>query len=160
MVNEMQITSARVGFATNSSSSHSVIFGSAPYASLSKEEIAEKYVGVGHRQFGWDHESYTDLESIINYAIILFFNGLTGGYGESKITEGDVDAALENCGASNDAPLREILVKFTTTGGWAYIDHESMGHPFDYREVKDLSTADLFWKFIYEIAEVITDGDG
>lgn len=103
----MQLLRVRTGHATNSSSTHSLIFieGDLPQTTEYKE-------------FGWDHWTAADLESKENYFALILFHNLSYHLGEET-------AKL----VLNEVMGRPMPPEFTTTG-WSsdrgYIDHQSM----------------------------------
>lgn len=133
----LNITSVRLGFATNSSSAHSVVFGGS-FGGWSKQEIAEKYSGYGQDEFGWEFDEYSDLDSLVNYGLLLFdiYN-------------------LENVSEE----LQTILDKAKAASVEGYIDHQSMPYEsYDYDDFNG-TAEENFWKFISEVSEVSTGND-
>lgn len=64
----MKLLSVRHGFATNSSSSHSVVYGS----TRERSEVVDGYSGGGNSEFGWAWEEFTGLDSLVNYGLLNF----------------------------------------------------------------------------------------
>lgn len=147
----MKITSVRHGFATNSSSSHSVVHGIPNWSGLTKREIADNYnPKIGTTEFGWEFETHDDFNSIVTYAIManLVFDYSFVPYGETFNTS-KWEFEILSRGYSEE--LTDILLKH---GEYlineAYVDHQSfLGG----------GTEDSVWDFIYGVTSVETGND-
>ncbi len=138
----MKIVSIRQGFATNSSSMHSVVRYGNSWNSKTKQEIAELYetsIYGGETEFGWSYDTFSDLGSIINYALLLFIQR----YGES-IKPDEYSHELQTI-------INAALINNVFSG---YIDHQSIE---DYDCVG--TSEEKFWQFVHEVGKIVTDND-
>jgi hypothetical protein len=145
----MKLVSARFGFATNSSSSHSVVYNYSPVRSF--DDVVAQYAG-GETEFGWQEETYSDISSIVNYAALLIF----GDYVRQKDDERAEMILDDLIDHEIDGEVAELLRKVRCScRGWAYIDHQSAYMPFD-----SLPTlGERFKAFVMEVTSIETGND-
>lgn len=145
----MKVTSVRYGFATNSSSSHSVIHGGPEWASMTNEEIADKYNPMeGNLEFGWEFDEYDDFNSIVTYAILAHvnLNFYTDYY--QKLDRTQFEFNVLSLGFS-ETLTRMILDNAKIFMDDAYVDHQSFIG----------GTEEDVWTFIRSVIEVHTGND-
>jgi hypothetical protein len=131
----MKVTSIRRGFATNSSSVHSIVLGGNSYAHMSREEMAEIYdPNSGHDEFGWSDQDYSGLDSMINYFIF--------GWG---LHVGDPSGYSEE--------FKKIIEKAKTHSEhnkWGcYVDHGS-----EHLSIEFGSSEEGFWRFVESVSYI------
>lgn len=160
------LRSIRFGFATNSSSSHSVVLSGTPWLS-DYQDLAEQYTAEGQLQFGWEEDYYDDLDSIINYAFYLYLDRWeyieklrfkaaekppSNPYDPPHYSSDLWEAAVSN---STLLPATKLVLTKLGPAADGYIDHQSIEDFFP-----DLGTPEeKFWAFVQTCASIVTGND-
>lgn len=145
----MKVVSVRHGFATNSSSSHSVVTGTPSWGGLTKQEIADYCdFSYAETEYGWAQETFSDMNDIVMYGLLNFIRlGYHVGYNE-KFSESQFEFAVLSRCFSNE--LTTLLLKAGEKFCDGYIDHQSLfGN----------GTEEEFWEYVYSTVSVETDND-
>lgn len=164
----MKVQSLRLGFATNSSSSHSVVLTDAFQPARTQEEVASNYRGNGETEFGWGYETHSDLDSIVNYGVLLYIayqpfveelqaSCETGSIGEGWLKRTTYDQQLWEEGVNSlliSEPTKTILKQHGPEFD-GYIDHQS--HEPHEGAVGDWEKD--FWDFVTRCLELVIDND-
>lgn len=138
----MKIHTVRHGFATNSSSSHSIISGTASWHDMTPAEIVQFYLGIDkipEMYDCYDLEVHDTLESVITYAIIAT--------GSTEYSLTDVSQIETNA--------RTILLAYAdkNTVYWNTLE-AGMKH------AKPGEFSRVFWEFVYSVSAIeIEDRD-
>ena len=172
----MKVQSIRYGFATNSSSSHSVVLYHKPARRI--EDVLEelKVPGTGKTEFGWEEELSTDVKSILNYGIIFYllphapFNSLVEsarkpakhplyGYKISIVDRAELHKALELLVRRRKIrpETQRVVVAFPWEQSY-YIDHQS-GPREARHDVTGKTPEQRFWDFVTRCLSIQTDND-
>lgn len=147
-------TSIRYGFATNSSSSHSIITGVPSWKNKSKQEIVdmvdfteEEYITFG------EGAVIDELQDIILYALYAFIIEPNTTYSNRFETVEKFEFFCLSKGFSdefnqfvlklNDKVLNSLIVSD---------DNDSTG---DYKENVGLDGEDVFWHFVYNVSYIV-----
>ncbi len=105
----LKFLSLRLGFANNSSSSHSVLFGLAP-------DLVRDYGDVGGYEFGWDWGTVGSESSKMRYLAATVYSNL------SSWNQSDEQGALAFAAARSIDPGFEL----NSEGYGGYVDHQSL----------------------------------
>jgi hypothetical protein len=160
----MMIKSIRFGFATNSSSSHSVVLSDKmvrdPYEAL------KNYTNSGEDEFGWNVETFSHPDSIINYAFLLFSGNTTlisDLIAAAKLKGENINYSPElwkEVVEASELPdwLKAWLLLKTPSGwhGLGYIDHQSNYWP---QELSGMKNEEAFLQFIGTCLSITTGND-
>lgn len=139
----MKITNIRLGFATNSSSSHSIVL--LPEGYTSKDF---KYVPTDGLEFGWDNFVLSTPESKTEYIAAAFFESLQ----QSKETkENTIDIIYDTIGID----ITDYMSGDEDSWEAIYIDHQSAFHG----NASDLALWKRMAKFVANDRVVIFGGN-
>lgn len=103
------INNVRQGFATNSSSSHSMVYVSTPVSDS---------VFYGDNEFGWDNFTLDSLGEKLLYALVMQIGGY---WGSDDAREAALDQAMQDYGHLFPEFDREVF-SYAMDG---YVDHQS-----------------------------------
>jgi hypothetical protein len=155
----MKTVSIRFGFATNSSSYHSLVQGTPTWSNLSRQEIIEKYLANQNPSFrpayGEGMEDISEMDDIVTYALYsLVLEDLDSYayYGrDHNISEYEFELLTK--GFSSD--IIELVRKLEPYFSEVYVsDDTSSAYRF---ADKFKSKEEAFWNFIYGVS-CITEG--
>lgn len=103
------INNVRQGFATNSSSSHSMVYVDTPVSDS---------IFYGDNEFGWDHFTLDSLGEKLLYALVMKIGGY---WGPPEDREEELDQAFEEYGHLFPEFDRDVF-SYAMDG---YVDHQS-----------------------------------
>ena len=154
----MTPVSVRYGFATNSSSLHSLVHGAPSWAGLTKDEIVEQFnPSYAENEYGWSKEEYSSLDDVVMYCLLNHFSRLYSQASKPFIEEGDFYAKYTP--QSHEFIVLSMILEDSTknlllkagkyfTDG--YIDHQS---------ITGSGNEEEFWNDVYGITEIETGND-
>lgn len=155
---DISVVSVRAGFATNSSSVHSLIKCDAEWHTWPKEKIVKKYLqhetSSGETEFGWYKNEYSDMCSIINYAIMTVLK---------KEECNPTTESYEQVNVYGSEMLNRIINHFDSTynnNHLAYVDHGTEHiYGSGLKNIGKDNPEKLFWEFVKKIGMIRTWND-
>ena len=146
----MKVVQVRHGFATNSSSSHSVVSGTPSWGNLSKQEIVDKFKSdVTDRSF--DSGTFTSFDDIVlcglNAIVYQDEDIFPYQYNQSHV---EYDFKVSQSGLSEQ--LQELLVKAGENCFKGSVPEGDEIYSMYHNSNK--TTEENFWDFVYNVTAI------
>lgn len=142
----MKVTSVRYGFATNSSSSHSVITGVPSWAKKTKEQIAEEFNPVRY-----DYDEISSLDDVVSAALVCTLSPYF--YSQHNFeTQSQLEFITMTSAFSEE--IKKIVLKFDHAdfkNNFFNLDLEWEPKNYDYDDADPKVMEENFWNFVYSI---------
>lgn len=148
-----KVTSIRYGFATNSSSSHSIITGVPSWKNKSKQEIVDMvdFTDYDYISFG-ECAEIDEVKDIMLYALYAFIVDPNTSYNNRFETVEKFEFFCLSKGFSDE--FNQFILKLNDKILSSLIVSDDNNSAGDYKENIGLEGEDVFWHFVYNVSYI------